>query len=75
MEELNRDSWPELLTAWLQDFHPAALQRIRNSTQAVDDAFKNGNDRALDRALDEYKASWMAGLQLYRAQDQEGLFP
>lgn len=66
--ELNRESWPELLTAWLQDFHPAALQRIRNSTQQIDDAFKAGNDRQLDRALTEQRAAWLAGLQLYRQQ-------
>ena len=74
--DLDRNiDWPELLTSFLADFHHQALQRIRNATAQIDDAFKNGNDRALDRALDEYKASWMAGLQLYRAQDQEGLFP
>lgn len=69
-EELDRESWPELLTAWLQDFHPAALQRIRKSTQQIDDAFKAGNDRQLDRALTEQRAAWLAGLALYRSQPE-----
>jgi len=33
---------PELLAAFLEDHHPAALQRIRNSTAAVDDAYHAG---------------------------------
>lgn len=69
-EELDRESWPELLAAWLQDFHPAALQRIRNSTQQIDDAFKAGSDRRLDRALTEQRAAWLAGLALYRSQPE-----
>lgn len=71
-EELDRESWPELLTAWLQDFHPAALQRIGDSTQQIDDAFKAGSDRQLDLALTELRAAWLAGLALYH--QQEGLF-
>lgn len=58
--------WPELLTSFLADYHHQALQRIRNSTQQVDDAYRAGSDRQLDRALSEYKAAWLDGLQLYR---------
>ena len=67
---LDRESWPELLASFLQDYHPAALQKIRNSTAAVDDAYKNGNGRALDRALDEYRQAWLDGLALYRQQPE-----
>lgn len=70
-DELDRNiDWPELLTSFLADFHHQALQRIRNSTAAIDDAFKNGNDRALDLALDTYRQARLDGLQLYR--DQQG---
>lgn len=69
-DELNSSGpWPEHLSRWLELYHPAMLQKIRNTTAAVDDAFKNNNDRALDRALDEYRAAWLAGLQLYRQQE------
>jgi len=65
--DLDRETtWPELLAAFLEDHHPAALQRIRNSTQQVDDAYRAGNDRQLDRALAEYRQAWLDGLQLYR---------
>lgn len=65
--DLDRNiDWPELLTSFLADFHPDALRKIRNSTAAVDDAYRAGNAGQLDRALSEYKAAWLAGLDLYR---------
>lgn len=67
---LDRETWPELLTAWLQDFHPAELRKIRNATQAIDDAYRAGNDRQLDRALAEYRQAWLDGLALYRQQPE-----
>lgn len=70
-DDLDRNiDWPELLTSFLADFHYQALQRIRNATQQVDDAYHAGNAGQLDRALSEYKAAWLDGLQLYR--DQQG---
>jgi len=70
-DDLDRNiDWPELLTSFLADYHHQALQRIRNATQQVDDAFKNSNDRALDRALDEYRQAWLDGLALYRQQPE-----
>ena len=69
--DLDRNiDWPELLAAFLEDHHPAALQKIRNSTAAIDDAYRAGNAGQLDRALDAYRQAWLDGLQLYRDQPE-----
>jgi hypothetical protein len=63
--------WPEHFTEWLQDHHPAALQTIRATTRGIDTACLNQDATGLDKALDEYRAVWMQGLNLWRDREQQ----
>lgn len=70
-DDLDRETtWPELLAAFLEDHHPASLQKIRNTTAQIDDAYHAGNAGQLDRALVEYRQAWLDGLALYRQQPE-----
>jgi len=62
--------WPERLTEWLQENHPAALKAIRDTTKGIDAACLNQDTTELDRSLNEYRAAWLQGLNLWRDNEQ-----
>lgn len=63
--------WPENITAWLQDHHPAALQAIRQTTKGIDHACLHQDSTGLKKGLAEYKQAWLNGLTLWRSREQQ----
>lgn len=65
--------WPENITAWLQDHHPAALRAIRQTTKGINHACLHQDATGLEKALTAYKRAWLEGLTLWRDREQQPL--